>query len=201
MSGFDTFGKQAEPEEFPQEDECFLALELNAKLQPLHRGDIYEDPLAAAMETAGCGAVDGGGTLLQENGEVALCDIAICLHGNTEENMNCLLNIIQAMEMPKGSFLRGENVEIPLGTLEGLALYLNGTELPEEVYKTSDVNYVIARCNELLAESGSLYSWWQGPKDTALYFYGPSFAEMKKKIADFIAEYPLCQKSRVEQIA
>ena len=35
----------------------------------------------------------------------------------------------------------------------------------------------------------------------ALYFYGSSFAEMKQRIEPFIATYPLCQKSRIEQIA
>ena len=80
-------------------------------------------------------------------------------------------------------------------------MYLNGTELPAEVYQTSDINYVIEKLNELLALSGQLYSWWEGPQDTALYFYGVSFAEMKEKMADFLAEYPLCQKCRVEQIA
>lgn len=46
-----------------------------------------------------------------------------------------------------------------------------------------------------------MYSYWEGPIYTALYFYGISFAEMKKKIEPFIATYPLCQKSRIEQIA
>lgn len=36
---------------------------------------------------------------------------------------------------------------------------------------------------------------------TALYFYGTSFAEMKQRIEPFIATYPLCQKSYIEQIA
>ena len=48
---------------------------------------------------------------------------------------------------------------------------------------------------------GRMYSYWEGSTYTALYFYGTSFAEMKEKIEPFIASYPLCQKSRIEQIA
>ena len=31
-----------------------------------------------------------------------------------------------------------------IGTAEGMALYLNGTELPAEVYRNNDVNELIA---------------------------------------------------------
>ena len=48
---------------------------------------------------------------------------------------------------------------------------------------------------------GKLYSYWKGRAYTALYFYGHSFFEMKQKIEAFNATYPLCQKSRIEQIA
>lgn len=48
---------------------------------------------------------------------------------------------------------------------------------------------------------GRFYSYWEGNEWTALYFYGVSFVEMKQKIEPFIASYPLCQKSRIEQIA
>ena len=201
MGLLDRFKRPEQTEEPSQEQLFFLTLELNAKLQPLHRGDLYEDPIAEALEVCGCGAVDGGGTLMEKNGEVALCDVHIGLKENSEELINCLLRVIEEKAVPKGSFLKGEGIEIPVGTLEGLALYLNGTELPAEVYQTSDINYVIEKLNELLASSGQLYSWWEGPQDTALYFYGASFAEMKEKMADFLAEYPLCQKCRIEQIA
>ena len=38
-------------------------------------------------------------------------------------------------------------------------------------------------------------------RETALYLYGPSFIEMQKAIADFIATYPLCERCRVVQVA
>lgn len=85
--------------------------------------------------------------------------------------------------------------------MEGLAYYLNGAELPKEVYETCDINYVIDQMEQAMKGIGSMYSYWEGDTYTALYFYGKSFSEMKRSIEPFIAEYPLCQKSRVEQIA
>ena len=86
------------------------------------------------------------------------------------------------------------------GTLEGMAVYLNGVDLDPEVYASCDVNEVA----ETLANSIdglALFSHWHGNKETALYFYAPSFEAMKAATADFISTYPLCQKCRVEKIA
>ena len=73
--------------------------------------------------------------------------------------------------------------------------------MPDEVYESSDANFLIEKLEELLAQSGSMYGYWEGPDDTGLYFYGHSFAEMKEKMEPFLSEYPLCQKCRIEQIA
>ena len=106
---------------------------------------------------------------------------------------------------PKGSVLEytekdGEH-EVPFGRLEGLAIYLNGTELPAKVYEECDSNVVCDRIEGLLGNKGSRWSHWQGPTETALYYYGNSFDEMRRLIARFVAEYPLCAKSRIVQIA
>ena len=178
-----------------------LTLQINARLQPLDRGDIYEDPITEALEECGHGSTVGGGTMMQENGEVAFCDVQIDLNNDSKESMNKLLRILEDIRLPKGSFLKSDADEQPVGTLEGLALYLNGTELPDEVYKSCDINYVVEKANELLIGIGMMYSHWQGPEDSALYFYGVSFDEMKKRMEPFLLEYPLCQKCRIEKIA
>ncbi|MBN3492959.1 hypothetical protein [Vibrio neptunius] len=86
-------------------------------------------------------------------------------------------------------------------TLEGLAIYLNGTDLDPEVYANSDSNYVYSELDRLTYDYGKVYSYWQGPKETAFYLYGTSFAQMKLQISELVTSYPLCQKCRIEQIA
>jgi hypothetical protein len=59
----------------------------------------------------------------------------------------------------------------------------------------------LQRVNRLLDPIGSVHSHWQGSRETALYVYGRSAVEMKQRLADFIASYPLCARARIEQIA
>ena len=105
--------------------------------------------------------------------------------------------------IPKGSALlcTVPEIKIEVGTLEGLAFYVNGTDLPDEIYESCDINHVIEQMESVMNGIGRFYSYWEGNEWTALYFYGVSFVEMKQKIEPFIASYPLCQKSRIEQIA
>ena len=92
----------------------YLTLELNAPLQPFERHDM-EDIITEALEKHSCGYVDGGGTAIGKNGEITSCDIHISLNDNTDENMNTLLRILDDMDIPNGSFLRGEGFEHPVG--------------------------------------------------------------------------------------
>lgn len=69
------------------------------------------------------------------------------------------------------------------------------------VYESSDVNYVFSEFDRHVAPNGQVYSYWEGPTETALYMYGPSFETMKALLAEFISSYPLCQRARIEQIA
>ena len=177
-----------------------LTLKLNAKFQPMHRFEL-EDALQEILEQTGNGEVTGGGTAQGEFGEVEYCEIEIFLNDSKEDQVTWLKNLLNKMGIPKKSSLNGDGVSVEVGTLEGLAYYSNGQDLSKEVYETCDINYVIEQMEEAMDGIGSMYSYWEGPKYTGLYFYGTSFVEMKKRIEPFIAKYPLCQKCKIEQIA
>ncbi len=179
-----------------------LTLHLNSRLRPMHRFEL-EDVIQEILKKEQIGEVSGGGTALNPDGEIVSCDIDIHLNEDKQDNINYLVDVLKQLGIPKGSALLGIEpaLKIEVGTLEGLAFYTNGTELPEEVYKTCDINYVVEQMELAMHGIGRLYSYWEGNTYTALYFYGNSYAEMKQKIEPFIATYPLCQKSRIEQIA
>ncbi len=44
------------------------------------------------------------------------------------------------------------------------------------------------------------FSFWSGPKETGLYFYGKSFDDMNAAIKGYVSTAPLCEKSRIEQL-
>lgn len=196
---------QEEIEKRNDQKSKFVTLNINARLQPMHRHDL-EDELDDRLAAQKLGFVDGGGTMMMASGEVKDCDIEITLADGKDETIEELMSIIEDIGVPKGSKLlwsadADERSERPVGRLEGMALYLNGTELPKEVYESCDINYAIEQLESRMDGVGRFYSWWEGPQNTALYFYGQSYDKMLAAVQDFIAEYPLCQKCIVEQIA
>jgi uncharacterized protein YukE len=181
----------------------FIVATINARIQPMHRGEIYEDPLNDILLKNSLGEVSGGGTLQSESGEIEYCDVEIQVSNSDDETVALIKSSLEKLGIPKGSKITIEstNSEIEFGTLEGLAIYLNGTDLEDEVYANSDSNHVYSELDRLTEGNGKVYSYWQGTTETAFYLYGSSYSQMKSQISELIENYPLCQKCRIEQIA
>ena len=179
-----------------------FVVRLNAKLQPMHRGEIFEDPLDEELKKSSLGSVSGGGTQMAKTGEIECCDIEIDVRAPSEESAVSIIRILERLGAPKGSkLILASDRETPFGSKEGLAVYLNGTDLPEAIYKECDSNFVYSEFDRLLDGEGQVYSYWQGPRETAFYMYGNSFATMSERLHPFLLSYPLCQRCRVVQIA
>lgn len=176
-----------------------IRIELNAKLQPIHRVEIFEEKLEKALVDADAGELLGGGTLQLNTGEIKSCDIEL----NVKEDwFDKVLDFIKQIRIiPKGSKLICDEGTIQIGYVEGMAIYLNGVELPAEVYQSNDINELISRLNDAMKDRGVMYSWWEGRTETALYFYGKSFDEMRNSIQSVIDKHPLCKMCRIERIA
>lgn len=179
-----------------------MTITLNAKLQPMHRAELEDAFEAAAKKSKLKAKVDGGGTLLQENGEVKECDIEIQLKDASEETITAVAGLFGAMLAPIGSRYTVEGQEpIAFGRHQGLGLYLNGTDLPDQVYAQCDSNHVYSECERLLEGVGQVNSYWQGPTETALYMYGEDFETMRSRVQELVDTYPLCQKARIVRLA
>ena len=89
---------------------------------------------------------------------------------------------------------------VEINVTEGLAVYLNGTDLPDEVYATSDVNELIAGMHGSLGDEGRMQSYWQGPRETALYLYGSSAARMSDLIVGLYEDW-LSLDERIETVS
>jgi hypothetical protein len=177
-----------------------VTAEFNNKIGPIDRGDRYEDPLDEALRQHGYGETDGGGTMQSKEGEIEFIDVHMLLQ-SPETSVPFIIKFLESHGAPKGSKLRiheGDTERvIPFGVREGFAIYLDGVNLPDEVYKTTDSNFVVSEIDRRLAEHGAIEAHWQGPTETALYVYGDSIATMKSLIADFMASYPLCKGARI----
>ncbi len=183
----------------------YIVAQLNEKVGPIDRGFVYEDPLDEFLKDKQYGEVTGGGTVQEKTGELSYCDIEIELTSKIIDRSAIaeIISMLENLGAPKGSKLIIEKTkeEIPFGRKEGLALYLDGQGLPEEVYKECDINFVLSELHRLTNIEPNADRNWQGEKETALYFFNDSFAEMKSSISEFIDNYPLCKGARVVQIA
>ena len=183
----------------------FITVQLNDRIGPIDRGLTYEDPLDDFLKRNAYGQVVGGGTFQNKSGEIVGCDIQIELssNGNNKPSIHNILDMFVELGAPKGSKLIFEDSqkEIEFGHLEGIAIYIDGKNLPESVYAESDINYVIAELNQILGYNGIASRNWQSSEWTALYYYGESFSEMTKRIDAFLKTYPLCEGAKVEQIS
>ncbi len=187
----------------PKTSAQFLVATLNARLQPTHRGEFFEDPLDAALKASGRCEVSGGGTMVGASGEIQYCDIEVSGAEIGPQDIALIVSKLDALGAPKGSKLKIEasGQEVKFGHTEGLAVYLNGTNLPDATYRDCDSNHVYAEFDRLLEGAGRVLSYWQGPRETAFYMYGRSFDEMSRLLSGFIASYPLCARCRIEQVA
>jgi hypothetical protein len=187
------------------EKENYIVAQLNDKVMPIDRGEVYEDPLNGFLKMKYYGEVTGGGTLLSKTNEIEHCDIEIKVIDDnfTDQSIKDIIEKLEELGAPKGSKLiieqTGEKIEF--GKLEGLAIYLDGINLSDEVYKNSDSEALANQIRELAGIKSDVVRHHQGNTETALYFYGTSFIAMKNAIADLVNNHPECENARVVQIA
>ena len=183
-------------------DHDLLQVRINARLPSVQRGDRYEDPMAYWLEQRFPGSrVTGGGTLRSAEGEPLTCGMDARVVGEADEVLRALADFFDDLGAPRGSVATLDGRRREFGTHEGLAVYLNGTDLAADVYAAHDVNEFFDRLHEAIAGAGRLQAFWEGPHTTAGYVYGPSYAALAAAVAPLVGAHPLAERSRVEQIA
>jgi hypothetical protein len=189
----------------PQKDLEFIVITLNDKIQPIDRGEYYEDSLDDYLQQNNIGEVTGGGTMQAQTGEIEFVEIEIQLNEGviSKDAAQKIIEFLKPKNIPKNSKLTIEKTEeaIYFGDNEGLGIYLDGQNLDNEVYQNCDSNFVVSEIKRLIGDKTEIIRYWEFPDKTGLYFYGNSFEEMKKQIEGFVNEYPLCKNAEIKQIA
>ena len=165
-------------------------------IEPIDRGNRYEDPLQAALEEREAGRVTGGGSQLNESGGIDYADIEIEL-ANLEGALDLAVATLENAGAPQGSeILEDGRVRREFGTHECLAIYLDGTSLPDEVYAELDFDQVV---NDIgaLAGPGSYHGAAQGATETGILFFGRSADEMFARVEPLLRTLPIGQNARV----
>lgn len=188
-----------------EEEVQYIIVTINEKIGPIDRGEIYEDPLDDFLKKQAIGEITGGGTSQFTTGEIEYGNIEIELNHKeiNSDKIAALIKQLESLGAPKGSYLTIEKTgeKLYFGKREGLAIYLDGVNLGQEVYTENDHNILIDELRKLTGDDSEIVHFWEGETETGLYFYAPSFDEMKTAIKHFADNHPLCKGARIEKIA
>jgi len=167
-------------------------------IEPIDRGDRYEDPLDAVLAQSNIGHVTGGGSQLNELGGIAYAEVEIEL-ANLDEALGVVVHALEKAGAPQGSELIDVSDSRTLrqfGTQQCMAIFLDGTTLPDEVYAALDFDAVVTELGAA-AGDGSNRSFWQGAAETGLFFFGPDAEAMFARVEPVLRRLPIGQNARV----
>ena len=167
-------------------------------IEPIDRGERYEDPLDDALKQRGAGRVTGGGSQLDELGAITFADLEIEL-ADLGGALQVVAGALEAAGAPEGSELllaSDERVLRTFGKLQCLAVFLDGTSLPDEVYAELDFDAVVEELGAAAGE-GSFRGFWQGPEETGLFFFGPDAEAMLARVEPALRRLPIGQNARI----
>ena len=167
-------------------------------IEPIDRGDRYEEPLHSTLEAQGLGRVTGGGSQLDELGQITYADVEIEL-ANVDEALRTVADALEAAGAPQGSELIDASdgrVLREFGTLQCLAIYLDGTSLPDEVYADLDFDAVLSAIGAAAGDD-SYRGFWQGAEETGLFLFGPDAEATFTRVEPVLRRLPIGQNARV----
>ena len=169
-------------------------------IEPMDRGERYEDPLSEELQKVAAGEVTGGGSQLDENFFIRFVDIEICL-ANLDSAISLATKVLEDCGAPKGSKLlferEGAEQEIHFGKMEGVTLTLDAN-LPAEDWERY-AGEVWQTIENLLTEEslGAIHGSKATDEVTEVYLYGPSAENIIKGLKQFRSNFPLCKNSTV----
>jgi hypothetical protein len=165
---------------------------------PIDRGERYEDPLHEVLEGTKIGRVTGGGSQLNELGGIEIADVEIEL-ADMDQALPIVTDALEKSGAPLGSeLINAEDGRVlrEFGTQQCLAIYLDGTSLPAEVYADLNFDEVV---NEIAAAAGpeSYRGFWQGPEETGVFYFGANAEDMFARVEAVLRKLPIGQNARV----
>jgi hypothetical protein len=161
----------------------------------------YEVPLMSVLRAYKLGDIIGRGAQLNMELEIEFAELELEID-NLDEGIDMVKRVLEQAGAPAGSEFRflldGNETVIPFGKQEGLAIYLDGVNLPDDVYETCNINELAGLISGGLSSAGAeIRGSWVGRNETSLYIYGPSAETIYETIEPALSAYPLCRNARI----
>lgn len=179
-----------------------ITARLKAHIEPIDRGEWYEDPLSEVLEKNRMGEVTGGGSALGDDFKIMHADLEIAL-ANLGTALQLTRDCLEKLGVPVGSELiyeaDSEVKSIPFGNREIISIYLDGVGLPDEIYANADFDQIVSDISETVNSrgAGEYRGFSQGETETALYVFASSADSTYAALQSVIAKHPLFQNARV----
>ena len=180
----------------------FVLARITEHVEPIERGERYEDPLADFLKEHGLGEVTGGGSQLTEDGEIEFADVELELV-NLDDAVTRVIQQLEAMGAPCGSSIQfaadSGREAIPFGKYEQLTIYLDGAGLPDEVYESLDFDRLYRELGEAVGREagGQARSVWGGPTETGIHLAGPKADALEQVVDAMWPTVPVFQNARL----
>lgn len=166
-------------------------------IEPMDRGERYEDPLDEALE--GEGEVVGGGSQFTPETGIEYVNIEIELA--SLDSIPLVKSTLEAQGVPRGSELRytRDDTEVvdEFGVAECVAVFIDGVGLPDSVYEEADINELADRMMHAMKGAGTIRASFAGETETSILIFGNDADEIYARIEAILSEAPLFQNARV----
>ncbi|MEJ8560464.1 hypothetical protein QTO30_03945 [Yoonia sp. GPGPB17] len=181
----------------------FLTIRLPLKIGPLERYEFWEEPLEEHLKSVGEGEVSGGGTMMDEDGEIQFSDLELALPDLSDDRLTQLETAMVALGAPKKTqFLNDDgNTLREFGTVCVVGVGLDGTGLPDSAYEDFDPDTF---SDEIVAALGDGYSYGgsnAGERYTFFYYHGADDAVMEEKLRAVADSKPIGQSAQFVHLA
>jgi len=173
-----------------------LTARFHEHIEPIDRGERYEDPLENALKASSAGAVTGGGSQLNEQGWIEYAEVEIEL-ADLDDALALTIATLEEAGAPEGSELivAGEVIS-EFGRMQCLAIHLDGVSLPDDVYANLDF---LGMVSDLEGATGpdTYRGFAQGREETGLFFFGSDAEAMFTTVEPVLRRLPIGQNARV----
>ncbi len=179
----------------------FVYAKIWEAIQPMARGDRYEDPLDAVLYPNGLGEVSGGGSSFDK--QTGIDYVGVDIELASLSTLDLVRQVLEQAGAPKGSELQfkeeGHSRFLPFGVTERITIWLDGITLPDEVYELFSTDELVDQIIAAMAFDpvAEIRGSWQGPSETSIYIHCADAEALYRVLEPLLLSNPSCQNARV----
>jgi hypothetical protein len=168
-----------------------VSVHLAARLQPMHRGHLFEDPLDEYLARRYPGAhVAGGGTLVSAEERITSCDLEVFVPDTVDpaQAVDDIVDRLRRAGAPRGSRVSVGDHIVEVGSSDLVILRFDHVddadgEDDDHVLHSARMDAVVGSITSTLGDRVGFVSWQIHSDGSELFLYGPSGRDLREALA------------------